>query len=91
MSEESNMRKLPLLAAMSLTMAAGAAAADLPTVYSAPPPAWSWTGFYFGANGGYALSTSHDQLALLGDQPTGLYSTGGFGGGQGGYPVQIPQ
>jgi outer membrane immunogenic protein len=85
MREESAMRKLLLSAAMSLVMVAGASAAD----YSDAPPAWSWAGFYFGANGGYALSTSRDQLALAGDQPTGLYSTGGFGGGQVGYNVQI--
>lgn len=84
-SEESAMRKPLLSAVMSLAMTAGASAAD----YSDAPPAWSWAGFYFGANGGYALSTSRDQLALAGDQPTGLYSTGGFGGGQIGYNVQI--
>jgi len=37
------------------------------------------------------LSTSRDQLALSGDQPTGLYSMGGFGGGQIGHNLQVSQ
>ena len=90
------MRRLLLLVATSLTMAAGASAADLPRTdqpraYYSDAPAWTWTGFYLGLNGGYGFSTSSNQLALSGDQPTGLYSTGGFGGGQIGYNLQISQ
>jgi outer membrane immunogenic protein len=88
------MRKALLLTASSLTLVAGASAADLPRTdqprgYYSDAPAWTWTGFYLGLNGGYGFSTSSNQLALSGDQPTGLFSAGGFGGGQIGYNVQL--
>ena len=88
------MKRLLLLAASSLTMVASASAADLPRSdqprpYYSDAPAWTWTGFYLGLNGGYGFSTSSNQLALSGDQPTGLFSAGGFGGVQVGYNVQL--
>jgi outer membrane immunogenic protein len=87
---DSSMKKLLLLAVSSLTMVAGASAADLPPAYPySAAPAWSWTGFYIGGNGGYGFSTSRNQLALSTDQPTGLFSAGGFGGVQVGYNVQL--
>ena len=82
------MRKLLLVAALSLGTEASASAADFGYPH-AEAPAWSWTGFYLGLNGGYGFSTSRDQLALSGDQPTGLFSAGGFGGIQLGYNVQL--
>jgi outer membrane immunogenic protein len=52
------MKKLLLGSTMLLAMVAGAAAADLPIYTKAPPPIWSWTGFYIGANGGGAWGQS---------------------------------
>lgn len=54
-----------------------------------PPPPLVWTGPYVGANAGYAWSVAGDQLALRGDRPTGLFSTGEFGGVQVGYNFQV--
>jgi len=50
-------------------------------------PAPLWTGFYIGANGGYAWSEFSDQLANYNNANTfsGLSPKGGFGGGQIGY------
>jgi opacity protein-like surface antigen len=59
--EEIGMKKI-LLAALMAGVATSAFAADLPT-RKAPPapapmyvvPAFTWTGFYVGVNGGYAV------------------------------------
>jgi outer membrane immunogenic protein len=54
------------------------------------PYVWSgWAGFYAGVNAGYGWSPNSDQLALVGDAPTGLSPEGGFGGGQIGYNWQF--
>jgi outer membrane immunogenic protein len=91
------MRKVSAFAGISLLLAGPAFAADLAVkapVYKAPPPApvYNWTGFYFGANGGYGWSPYSNQLA----DPTntfpfgGLAPKGGFGGGQIGANWQWP-
>ena len=95
------MKKLLLGTAMSLVAVAGAVAADLPPApapvpfYSkAPPPMWTWTGFYIGANGGYGwspantVSLTNPPLTVNGVVGPGS-ATGGFGGGQVGYNWQI--
>ena len=83
------MNKL-LLAALLASVATGAFAADLPTKKGAPPapaqvyaPAFSWTGFYAGINGGWAW----------GDLSNTNFSNpnGGMFGGQVGYNLQINQ
>jgi outer membrane immunogenic protein len=87
----------PLAAA---AMAASVAMASIGSAHAdgyGPPPVayerpymWnSWTGFYVGANTGYAWSPNTDQLALAGDDPTGLSPAGGFLGGQIGYNWQF--
>ena len=50
----------------------------------------NWSGFYIGANGGYAWSASTDQLAQTRAVVPfkGFSSDGGFGGGQIGYNMQ---
>jgi outer membrane immunogenic protein len=88
-----------LLAATSLSVAAGkiAAAADLsmpPPVYKAPPPVFSWTGWYVGVNGGGGWGqTSHTLTAGAAGLPaltTGNFNTsGGIAGGTLGYNYQM--
>src|SRR6516225_10851902 len=81
-----------------------AMAADVAPAYIPPPLAWSWTGFYVGANAGWAGST--DAVTNLGtDTGAGglgtsllkggipgainLNQTGFLGGGQLGYNWQV--
>ncbi len=61
------------------------------------PPANSWTGFYIGANGGYAWNNSGNSInyndggaGFIGgaDQSARALPQGGFGGGQIGYNLQ---
>jgi outer membrane immunogenic protein len=82
-------------AAFSFAASGLAVAADMavkaPPPVPAAPPAPSWTGFYIGANGGYAWSAFSDQLANFNNAPVlfhGLRPKGGFGGGQIGYNWQ---
>jgi outer membrane immunogenic protein len=46
-----------------------AAAADMsapaPVYTKAPPPTWSWTGFYVGGNVGYGLANNNGNLSVL--------------------------
>ena len=74
-----------ILSASGLAFAADMAVRAPP----APPPApvYSWTGFYFGVNGGYAWSESSDQLANFNNATLfhGLSPNGAFVGGQIGY------
>src|SRR5271154_4023041 len=56
-------KALAVSAALAVsTFASGALGADLPQrsspVYYAAPPVFTWTGFYFGANGGYGFGRS---------------------------------
>jgi outer membrane immunogenic protein len=83
-------------AALSLTLASSAGAADLPMKSAPPPPpppaAFTWTGFYFGANIGAAWSNAGNVTVsdpVLGSQSIGVGSHTGFeGGGQIGYNFQ---
>lgn len=78
----------PLLA-QALFAASGAAAADLPRRSAAPayepppPPAFTWTGFYAGFQGGYGFSSFVDGGAFV-DAPSG-----GLIGVTAGYNYQI--
>jgi outer membrane immunogenic protein len=83
---------------LSLGFGAVATAADLapvapgpaPVYTKAPPPAWSWTGFYVGANVGGAWGTSSDTNSFFGLPTTGDFSTSGIiAGGQAGYNWQF--
>jgi outer membrane immunogenic protein len=92
-----NMKKLLLGTAMSLVMAAGAAAADLmpaPAYTKAPPPPMPmWTGFYLGIEGGTGWGTTADTFTasqfpggpLLTTTPVGPFQSSfglnGFHGG----------
>jgi outer membrane immunogenic protein len=49
-----------MVAALVVAAAARATAADLPQPVGMPlPPAYSWTGFYIGINGGYGSGYSN--------------------------------
>lgn len=56
----------------------------------APPPAYSWTGFYIGVNGGFG-GNKFDYPATVGpvSGTASLKSSGFFGGGQVGYNWQL--
>jgi len=95
------MRKLLLGSAMSLAMVSGAGAADLYTKAPAYAPAWSWTGFYIGANAGYAWgrddissvqispgAAAVDLAATTAATSPSLRPNGFTGGGQIGYNWQ---
>src|SRR5918997_3027731 len=67
-----HMKKILLSTVALLSLSAGAMAADLPSRRMAPAPyvaavpAFTWTGFYFGANAGYGWSDNnhHDTLTF---------------------------
>jgi len=85
------------VAALFSALASPAFGADLLTVKAtpgyAPPPAFSWTGFYLGANAGLSAGTFNttDRIGTYGtgDQTTAA-SKGFSGGGQLGYNYQLP-
>jgi outer membrane immunogenic protein len=86
--EEIKMKKI-LLAALLAGVASSASAADLPTHKAAPAPApyyapqaFSWTGFYIGANGGWAGGSGGGDFGS---------PTGGLIGGTVGYNYQVNQ
>lgn len=97
------MKKILLASIAAIALTAPAAAADLPArAYKAPPPVvapiYNWTGFYIGANAGYAWGngdTSYDPLpnpvAFINLAPTtvGLSPRGPLAGGQLGYNWQV--
>jgi outer membrane immunogenic protein len=98
------MKRLFIATAAAAALATPVLAADLPAVYptKAPPayvPAWSWTGFYVGVNGGGGWGrTSHTAavgLAGIAGLPaltTGNFNTsGGLAGGTAGYNYQMGQ
>lgn len=77
--------------ASAIAAVTAANAADLPrrgappADYYAPPPIFSWTGFYIGLNAGAALgSYSGGSYQLYGNNPAGV-----IGGAQAGYNYQI--
>lgn len=83
---------------LAIALAAGAARAqDLSSgmtspVY-APPPSYSWTGFYAGLNagGGFSAGKDSDSLGSVLNTRTssGELGSGIAGGGQGGYNYQV--
>jgi outer membrane immunogenic protein len=75
-----------------LALLAGARAADLPSdkgpaLYAAPPPAFSWTGFYVGATAGgvFGQQTLSGPYGSLSANPAGF-----AGGGEAGFNYQFP-
>jgi outer membrane immunogenic protein len=85
-------------AAIGLSAMAAASAADLPArgpIYKAPAavPAFSWTGCYVGAQGGYAWGRSGYDLGTPGVAGTGTTfdANGGVAGGHVGCNYQINQ
>lgn len=91
--------KRSLLASVSvLALSFGAMAADLPPrtapIYKAPPaPAWSWTGFYLGINGGgvWHRAKAHLTDGVPSDDFSTVNSSGGTFGGQVGVNWQVQQ
>jgi outer membrane immunogenic protein len=86
------MMKRILTAALLASVATSAFAADLPSHKAPPmapvyaPPAFSWTGFYVGVNGGYGAGTfDHFGGTEFGNP------SGGLVGGTVGYNYQINQ
>jgi outer membrane immunogenic protein len=83
------MRRI-LLSVLMAGVASSALAADLPTTkgpppapYFSPPPAFNWTGFYIGVNGGWGFTqTNNDSFGNL---------NGGLVGGTVGYNYQMGQ
>lgn len=82
----------------AVLVAGAAQAADLSTkvpVKAAPAPAFTWTGFYIGAQGGYAsastdFSGTHDPLnGVFYTNDANYNLDGGFAGGVIGYNYQI--
>ncbi len=77
-----------LIGALLASVATSAVAADLPSPNTAPPPsyyppAFSWTGFYLGVNGGYGWGSTNSNS--FGN------ASGGFAGGTVGGNFQIGQ
>jgi outer membrane immunogenic protein len=66
-------------------------AADLPPVFKAAPPpspAYDWSGFYAGVNGGYSWGSTGSSYSGIGATTGTLNPGSGIGGGQLGYNVQ---
>ncbi len=76
-----------MAAAMLLSAPLAAQAADLPQYrpsYKAPEPAYmapifSWTGFYFGVNGGYGFGKSDWAIPAVSPSPKGFVAGGTLG------------
>lgn len=92
------MRHMFLAGVALVALTSVASAADLPR--KSPPiqpiiavPAFSWTGFYVGANAGYGIGTNTQSNSLVGRTPVAARIVGdpdGFiGGGQIGYNYQF--
>jgi len=60
----------------------------IPTKAPPPPPAWTWAGFYVGANGGYGWGNT-DWLFTIAATTANHSTSGGLAGGQIGYNWQI--
>jgi outer membrane immunogenic protein len=93
-------RKLLVSAAMLATMTGGAWAADLPNTKGAPafapppPPVFTWTGLYIGAQAGYEWGNAYNHIDTAAGAviPGATNSTSGVvGGGHIGYNLQISQ
>src|SRR5580692_7301717 len=97
---ETAVRKLLIGTIAATLAAAGANAADMaaPTYAKAPvmAPAYSWSGFYIGVNGGYGwedptvvLTPNDPNVVGSPVSPASWTNSGGFGGGQIGYNYQF--
>jgi outer membrane immunogenic protein len=80
----------------TLLASASVLALSYPAAQAAPPAPMTWTGFYIGANAGYAWGNANvTQIVPFGPPPTaqppGLRTTGFIGGGQAGYNWQTGQ
>jgi outer membrane immunogenic protein len=86
--------------ALAAMIAGPAMAADMPVKYKAPPPVWSWSGCYVGAQIGASTGrSSHTYAGLVNGAPTGLAAgtditgrfnvNGGLGGGEAGCNYQF--
>jgi len=91
------MRKLIFAGAIAL-LSGSAQAADLPVQRAAPTVAapvvpavryFDWTGFYLGANGGWASGRSRVEFDGLGLPPDRIRSSGWQAGGTTGFNVQL--
>ena len=90
------MRTLLLSTVAFAALAGSAFAADLPSrkeapVYIAPTPAFSWTGFYVGADIGGAFASSSLANVANGWTSNSMNTSGVMGGGYVGYNYQINQ
>lgn len=90
------MRTLLLSTVAFAALAGTAFAADLPSrkeapVYVAPTPAFSWTGFYVGADIGGAFGSTSLHSDWTGWNSHSLDTSGVLGGGYAGYNYQINQ
>ena len=90
------MKKIVISAAVAMSLATPALAADM--AVKAPPPAplpviYDWSGFYIGANGGWGQSHSClDFVTAVGTVASGCGDrSGGVAGGQIGYRWQTNQ
>jgi outer membrane immunogenic protein len=85
--------KLGMLASTGLMVlaASGACAADLSVYKGAPPPAYSWSGLYVGANIGYSWGAAKFESVLTGIGTTSHSQNmnGVIGGFQSGYNNQF--
>ena len=91
---------LPPFVLASALIGSAAFAADLPSTkgspdFVPPPPAFSWSGVYFGGQIGYEWGQTSSSIyapsgALRVSNPISN-NTGGFGGGHAGYNYQINQ
>lgn len=95
-SASSPLRRSLLAGTSLLVLAVPAAAADLPIVATAPPPAMaaSWAGFYLGVHGGYGwkkddFSLSDNFTFTTPQQINGVKSQGAVYGGHAGYNWQF--
>ena len=91
------MKKLLLASAALAALTSASMAADLPSRKMAPVapvyvPAFTWTGFYVGLQGGYAWGRSTGTISTATGIPVATYSynpKGGVFGGHIGYNYQI--
>jgi outer membrane immunogenic protein len=85
------MKKLATVAAATVALATTAIAADLPVKAPviAPPPVWSWTGFYVGIEGGGGRADTQHTNAINGINSGDVSINGGLFGGTYGYNVQF--